>query len=122
MNNSPQMTALENKMISNLIRPKLPYLFVYRIHGRHAQKNFDLKVFRLKKTRIVLENILRWEDDGGQINDELVDRVNPSGHPVATRVNRVTQSTTAHPDPFNSKISAEQAYKDEYLVNDSPGG
>ena len=40
----------------------LPYFFMQRIHGRDPGN-----LLELKRSKGVLENILRWEDDGGKI-------------------------------------------------------
>ena len=42
----------------------LPYFFIQRIHG-NAPGNLP----ELQRSKGVLENILRWEDDGGKVFD-----------------------------------------------------
>ena len=42
----------------------LSYFFRQRIHGKHTDN-----LLVLEKSKTVLENILRWEDDGGQMLD-----------------------------------------------------
>jgi len=115
------MADTKNTMLT---KRKLTYFFRRRIHGRNTHKDLDLTISRSKKNNFEIENILRWEDDGGQISgwSSPVDR---SDHPAATQANKIMQvSTTTHIDTFNEKSEkqAYQVYKDEYLVNDSLGG
>ncbi len=47
----------------------LPYFFAQRIHGRDPGNSLELARPdpELERSKGVLENILRWEDDGGKI-------------------------------------------------------
>jgi hypothetical protein len=50
----------------------LPYFFMQRIHG-----NDPGNLPELERSKGVLENILRWEDDGGkiiEINHSMLDQ------------------------------------------------
>jgi hypothetical protein len=78
-----------------------------------------LAISRLKRTKLEKENILRWEDDGGQISRQgnLVKR---SDHPAVTRANKITTEFGAFEEKLEKR--AYQAYKDEYFENDSLGG
>lgn len=109
-NNSPQTAALKNTMKINLAKRKFPRGFMRQIRGKNTRQGFVLALSRLRKTKLDHENILRWEDDGGQ---------------VIGRDNQIVQViNTAHLDTPNEKLEkqAYQACKDEYLVNDSLGG
>ena len=41
----------------------LPYFFTQPIHD----KDPGISALELERSKVVLENILRWEDDGGKI-------------------------------------------------------
>jgi hypothetical protein len=45
------------------LKLRLSFLFKQRIPGRDSSEN----VLELEKTKRVIEDILRWADDGGQI-------------------------------------------------------
>ena len=47
----------------------LPYFFTQRIHGKDPDHLLELARPdpELERSKGVLENILRWEDDGGKI-------------------------------------------------------
>lgn len=59
-------------MKNNATRIKLPYFLTHRIHGKDSNHGRDLAVPKLKKTEFDLKNILRWEDDGGQLTGSRV--------------------------------------------------
>jgi hypothetical protein len=88
-------------MKNNLIRRKLAYLFVRRSHGKHPYSGLGLAFARSRKIKSGDENILRWEDDGGQFSGS---------------------NSQTHSNTLNNEKLEQQAYKDEYLVNDSLGG
>ncbi|HLO33574.1 MAG TPA: hypothetical protein VK249_30780 [Anaerolineales bacterium] len=47
----------------------LPYFFTQRIHGKDPANLLELASpdLELERNKSLLENILRWEDDGGKI-------------------------------------------------------
>jgi len=49
-------------------RRGLSYFFTLRIHGKDPDNIFELvrPDSEARRSKSVLENILRWEDDGGQ--------------------------------------------------------
>lgn len=49
------------------MKSKFPSLDRQRMHRRDFDKMFQMAGIRSNKTRIELESILRWEDDGGII-------------------------------------------------------
>lgn len=49
------------------MKNKFPPLDRQRIHRRDFDKMFQMAGIRSNKTKIELESILRWEDDGGII-------------------------------------------------------
>jgi len=49
------------------MKNKFPPLDRQRIHRRDFDKMFQMAGTRSNKTKIELESILRWEDDGGII-------------------------------------------------------
>jgi hypothetical protein len=107
-------------MKNNLARRKLQYFFTRRIHGKYAHTGLGLAISRLKRTKLENENILRWEDDGGQISRQG-NSVKRSDHPVAPQANKIAPT---HFDAFHEELEkrAYQVYKDEYFDNDSLGG
>jgi hypothetical protein len=50
----------------------LSYIFTQRFFGNDPGHNFELTWHPLKRTDIGLENILRWEDDGGKITENTL--------------------------------------------------
>jgi len=57
----------------------LSNFYMQRLHGKASRNVLELVIpaFRFGRSKSMLENILRWEDDGGQItetNDSTVDR------------------------------------------------
>jgi hypothetical protein len=61
------MTAWVDKNEYSIIHTQLRIFCAPRNHGRAANNMSELNKPSLEKTRIELENILRWEDDGGRI-------------------------------------------------------
>lgn len=63
-------------------RGGLSYFFTQRIHGKDSSGNMPglaKPESEWERTAAVLENILRWEDDGGQVlvAGNRIDRSNP---------------------------------------------
>lgn len=91
-------------MRSNLNKQKTLYFFKHRDHSVRARQRRIFRVSRIKNKKLEKESILRWEDDGGQVYGQDTVSVRSDRH------NAITDK------------SEWQAYKDEYLVNDSLGG
>jgi hypothetical protein len=54
-------------MKNRLSNGSLSYSFTPRIHGNVLA--WVKPAFKLERSKHVIENILRWEDDGGQMSD-----------------------------------------------------
>jgi hypothetical protein len=94
--------GLADTLKANSIRRKLAHVFARRRHDQHPYPDLNPALSRLRKIKFENENILRWEDDGGQLGG--------------------WRNQTRSADTFGNEESERQAYKDEYLVNDSLGG
>jgi hypothetical protein len=59
---------------------EMPYGFTQRIHGKDPDKVLELVIADLEGTKFDLRNILRWEEDGGQMIGcgNPSDRLNPA--------------------------------------------
>jgi hypothetical protein len=61
------MTALVDKMKISSSGGEMYYGFTQQIHGGVPDDGHELMIARLETTGSELTNILRWEDDGGQM-------------------------------------------------------
>ena len=63
------------------MQPQITLFHRQRIHGKNPDNMLELvrPESELERSKGVLENILRWEDDGGQMLDagNPIDRSNP---------------------------------------------
>jgi len=67
------------------------YVFTQQIHGGHQDRSPDPAKPRLKRNRTEVKNILRWEDDGGNINGGPVEST------VVPNPDRFFNATELHP-------------------------
>jgi hypothetical protein len=61
------MTALVDKMNNRSSGGETHYGFTQQIRAGDSDDTHELVIARLEPTQVDLTNILRWEDDGGQI-------------------------------------------------------
>jgi hypothetical protein len=54
-------------MKSNSFRRNLPYFFMHRIYHPESRLGAGSTRPRLERNEFDIKNMLRWEDDGGQI-------------------------------------------------------
>jgi hypothetical protein len=77
------MIALADEMKNKLLERGLSYFFTLRIHGKGPGNIFELlrPDTEAGRSKSVLENILRWADEGGQMlgpGSNTIDPPNPA--------------------------------------------
>ena len=83
VNNPSSMRALADEMKNKLLERGLSYFFTLRIHGKSSGNIFELlrPDTEARRSKSVLENILRWADEGGPMlgpGSSTIDPPNPT--------------------------------------------
>jgi len=92
------MTAWVDKNENSIIFSRLRIFCTQRNYGRAANNMSESIILPLEKSKIEVENILRWEDDGGRIlnaGNAITPSITNVARESAKRMLNISTITTA---------------------------